>query len=268
MRWLLIFLGLATHVQADMPDKITLVAPKYWCPFACEAQAEQEGFAIEIAKHAFAEMNIKVVYFNMPYDRALREVREGSVDGVIPTFKEEAPEFIYPQQSISVTKYCFYTKPYKNWQYTGIPSLEKINFLATSGYSYSQDIDLYIASMKGSHSVELLKGEDIPQRMFKMLEYERFDALLDDSMLIDFMKANTGHGADLRVAGCLDVINHGYLALSPKHKPRSAYFADVFDKGVGILRSKNKIKAILKKYGIDDWHNELFIQVKASKKEL
>lgn len=266
MRWLFLFLGLVVNVQAEMPERITIVAPKFWCPFACEAKAELEGFAIEIAKHAFAEVNIKVEYINMPYDRALLEVREGTVDGVIPTFKEEAPEFIYPLQSASVTKYCFYTKSNENWKYSGIQSLENINFLATSGYSYSQGIDSYIANMKGSHRVELLKGNDIPQRMYQMLEYKIFDALLDDSLLIAFMRASTDYGADLRIAGCLDVINHGYLALSPKHKIRSEYFADAFDKGVGILRSKSKIKSILKKYGIDDWHDDLSMPARSSKK--
>jgi len=252
---LLLFALLTSPVSAQSPKAISIVAPKFWCPFACDANSPQQGFAIEIARAAFLEFGITVNYTNMPYDRALLEVKKGvMVQAVVPTFKEEAPHFIYPNNATSATEYCFYVKQNSGWHFMDFPDLKNIRFAATSGYIYSPKMDAYIAqhTEKTTGRVYLLKGEDIPIRMFQMIINGRYEAFLEDTRLIDFLRSN-GKLAGLKKAGCLAVINYGYLALTPSKVFPSKQMAKYFDEGMLILRNSGKLKEILDKYGVQDW---------------
>jgi len=252
---LLLFALLTPPVSAQSPKAISIVAPKFWCPFACDANSPQHGFAIEIARAAFLEFGITVNYTNMPYDRALLEVKKGvMVQAVVPTFKEEAPHFIYPSSATSATEYCFYVKQHSRWYFNDFTDLNNMRFTATSGYIYSPKMDTYIAQHfeKTSGRVYLLKGENIPSRMYHMIINSRYDAFLEDTRLIDFLRSN-GSLAGLKKAGCLDVINYGYLALTPSKTFPSKQMAKYFDQGMLILRSSGKLKEILDKYGVQDW---------------
>lgn len=243
----------ALSTQANPVRAITVVAPKFWCPFSCEANTAREGFVIEIIKKAFKESNIEVIYSNMPYERSLLEVRAGRIDAVAPTFKAEAPDFIYPKQYVSINEYCFYTRFDSSWSYDGINSVKRISFVATSGYSYNRDIDEYIANNIGkTESVLLLKGHRITERMAGMVKYKRFNALLEDTGLIDFMRFTTNHGEDLIKAGCLEPTLRGYLALSPKQENKSTALSLTFDKGMKALKERGTIQLILNKYGINN----------------
>lgn len=243
-----LILPLYTHAQ---PIKvINIAAPEFWCPYACNAQAKLQGFAIDITRAAFKTVNIKVNYTNMPYDRALAEAKQGKLDGVVPTFKGEAPDFIYPQQSLSQTQYCFYTAGHP-WQFNGINSLKEIEFGVTSGYSYSPEIDAFILHNK-DNQVHVLHGNKIPQRMYQMIANERFHALLEDTRLIDFLISKKGIGSKLKRSGCIKTISHGFLALSPRNIKRSKFLSDQFDKGYSAITLKNIPKLILHKYGIKD----------------
>ena len=239
----------ASHATAQTPT-ISIAAPEYWCPYACSAQDELQGFAIEITRAAFKAVNIEVIYSNKPYDRALAEVKLGKIDGVVPTFKDEAPDFIYPQKSISSTQYCFYTLNSK-WRYSGVDSIKGTEFGVTSGYAYSPEMDIFINNNKGQQ-VQVLHGEDIPKRMYQMVKNNRFHAFLEDTRLIDFLVETRSIGRDLKRSGCIDIINHGFLALSPANKVRSTYLSKQFDKGLLAISLKNIPKIILKKYGIKD----------------
>ncbi len=252
---LLLFALLTPSVSAQSPKAISIVAPKFWCPFACDANSPQQGFAIEIARAALHEFGINVKYTNMPYDRALLEVKKGvMVQAVVPTFKDEAPNFIYPKSATSATEYCFYVKQSSRWHFTDYASLNTIQFAATSGYIYSPKLDDYINqhANKSNGAVYLLKGEDISARMFQMIMKGRYDAFIEDTRLIDYLQSN-GELAGLKKAGCLDIINYGYLALTPNEKFPSDQVAKYFDEGMLILRKSGKLKQILDKYGVQDW---------------
>ncbi|NVK37082.1 MAG: transporter substrate-binding domain-containing protein [Gammaproteobacteria bacterium] len=233
---------------AEDNKQVHITAPDYWCPYACPADQALKGFAIDIAIAAYAAVDIKVVYTNEPYDRALNDVKTGRLDGVAPTFKEEAPDFIFPTHSISTTQYCFYTAQ-SDWQFSDMNSLNDVRFAATSGYAYSPKMDEYINENKGTQ-VHLLKGDDVPNRMYQMLKNNRIDAILDDTRLIDYMLNTNEINGTLQQAGCLDSKSYGYLALSPRFLRRSLFLAEQFDIGFTKIKTQGKVAEILKQYGI------------------
>lgn len=250
-RLLLFFVLFSEKSHSELLNTISITAPEYWCPYACDAKSSEKGFTIEIAIAAFKAVNIKVNYINEPYDRALMDVNNGRIDAVLPTFKSEAPSFIYPQEVLSTTRYCFYTIN-SNWQYTGLTSLSNIKFSATSGYSYSPEMDELIKKNQ-NRQVELLRGDNIPERMYKMLTNSRIDAVLEDTRLMDYMIKTQRVSVLPKRSGCLDIVHYGYLALSPANSDRSEYFAQQFDKGLKLIQKNNIPTTILLKYGISSF---------------
>ncbi|WP_430460263.1 substrate-binding periplasmic protein [Thalassolituus sp. LLYu03] len=240
-----------SSVALAEPDVITLVAPEYWCPFSCAEGSEEEGFAVDITRAALATQGIRVRYVNMAYDRALQQVRHGTVDAVVPVMVDEAPDFVYPQQPVSATEYCFYSAPQSVWQYDGEASLAGVRLLATSGYRYGEPVDTYIELNKNG-AVTLMQGGNIPDRMIRMVQSGRFDALLDDSRLFDYAIARNRYPVTLRNAGCLPEVYYGFAAFSPALS-RTPHSVEAFNRGLKQIRASGELARILKRYAISDW---------------
>ncbi|MFC4257645.1 ABC transporter substrate-binding protein [Marinobacter lacisalsi] len=235
---------------SEVPDgeslTVSVAAPAYWCPYACEADKARRGFTVEIARTALEASGHSIVYRNMPYDRALVETARGNVDAIVPAFRGETPGFILPRHAVSVTEYCFYVSSDAPWRYAGPDSLDTIRFVATSGYSYAEAVDAHIAANL-DQDVTLIKGDDIPRRLRELVLIGRFDALLDDRLLLEY----SGEHVGLVNAGCLEERHTGYLALSPKHPDRSNAIARAFDRGIKEIRADGRLCTILDHYGLD-----------------
>lgn len=225
---------------------VSIAAPLYWCPYACDATGSRWGFTVEIARAALETMGYQVAYRNLPYDRALFELQTGHIDATIPTYKGEAPDVIYPEHAVSLSEFCFYVANDNPWRYAGLDSLEPIRFVATSGYTYGEEVDAYIAEHLDNR-VSLIRGQDIPERLRRMVRFGRFNALLDDRLLFESSGLN---GDGLVNAGCLDERHAGYLALSPHNPERSNAIAAAFDLGFKRARADGQLCAILEKYGL------------------
>lgn len=145
----------------------------------------------------------------------------------------------------SSTEYCFYIAEDKSWRYAGPDSLDGIDFVATSGYSYGKKLDAYIATHR-EKSVALIQGEDIPERLQQMVRMGRYDALLEDRLLFEPGQSSDG----LVNAGCLEERHSGYLALSPQNPDRSRTIAEAFDRGFERIRANGRVCEILRDYGL------------------
>ncbi|MDX1636107.1 MAG: transporter substrate-binding domain-containing protein, partial [Marinobacter sp.] len=222
---------------------VSIAAPLYWCPYACDATTARWGYTVEIARAALQTMGYQVTYRNLPYDRALLNLQTGRIDATIPTFKGEAPGVIYPDHPVSLSEYCFYVETDESWRYRGVDSLTAIRFVATSGYTYGAEVDAYIAEHLDSR-VDLIRGQDIPHRLRRMVQAGRFD----DRLLFE----SSGQDDEGLVnAGCLEERHHGYLALSPHNPERARAIAAAFDRGLERARADGRLCAILEKYGLE-----------------
>nr|WP_284048026.1 transporter substrate-binding domain-containing protein [Marinobacter sp. ATCH36] len=222
---------------------VSIAAPEYWCPYACDMAGSRLGFTVDITRAALESQGHRVVYRNLTYDRALVEAMRGRIDATIPTFKSEAPDFIFPSHAVSRTEYCFYVPKGEPWRYNGVDSLENMRFVATSGYSYGEDVDAYISENQDV-GVTLIGGDDIPNRLRELVRRERFGALLDDRLLFESSQKNVG----LVNAGCLDEHHAGYLALSPANPDRSNAIARAFERGIKVIRENGQFCEILDNY--------------------
>jgi polar amino acid transport system substrate-binding protein len=234
-----------SETRAEESLVVSIAAPDYWCPYACDLSGSRSGFTVDIVRFALESGGHRVVYQNLPYDRALFEARRGRIDAVLPTFREEAPDVIFPSQAVSLTEYCFYVSEDEPWRYDGLDSLKNRQFVATSGYSYGNDMDAYISENLDKR-VTLIQGNGVSGRLRELVRRKRFDALLDDRLLFEFSQDSTG----LSNAGCLVERHDGYLALSPENPDRSNTIARAFDGGIKDMREDGQLCEILEDYGL------------------
>lgn len=222
---------------------VTIAAPDYWCPYACNAAGARSGFTVDIARAALESRGHEVVYRNLPYDRALVEAKTGRIDATMPTFKGEAPDFIFPSHAVSLTEYCFYVSQGNDWRYQGLESLSSIRFVATSGYTYGQEMDNYIIEHQDSRAT-LIRGSGVSGRLRELVQRGRYHALLDDRLLFESGENRSG----LVNAGCLDERHPGYLALSPESPERSENIARAFELGMEDIQKSGELCEILDRY--------------------
>lgn len=232
-----------SETRAAKSLTVSIAAPEYWCPYACDEAGSRSGFTVDIARAALESQGHRVVYKNLTYDRALVETKRGRIDATIPAFKSEAPDFIFPSQAVSLTEYCFYVPKDEPWRYNGVDSLENMRFVATSGYSYGEDVDRHISENQDVR-VTLIGGDDVPNRLRELVRRERYGALLDDRLLFESSQTSVG----LVNAGCLDEHHAGYLALSPANPERSNAIARAFERGIKVIREDGQLCEILDNY--------------------
>lgn len=231
-----------------LAEEITLVSPAYWCPFSCTAGAAQEGFTVDIIRWIFARHGISVRLLNENYSRALADVRSGRYSASPSTFKDEAPDFTYPEQAVSFNRFCFYTRPDDDWSYQGLASLAPRQVGIIQNYAYGHELDALIQQQPAIFRP--YSGNDLTLRLIKQLQLKRFNTFIEEENLVNYTQQQNP-GIPLRQAGCQDG-TLAYMAISPLHPQREAY-ARLFDEGMHEIRRNGVLQQILSAYGLSDW---------------
>ncbi|GAA5177299.1 transporter substrate-binding domain-containing protein [Niveibacterium umoris] len=236
---------LASPAHAEVLD---IVAPAFWCPFACQAGDAREGFTIEILRAIFEPAGHKVVLHNENYARALADVRSGQFLATPSTLHDEAPDFVFPEEPVSRNRYCFFTRPNDAWLYSGAGTLKGRTVGVVQGYSYGEAIDH--AMEKHAARFEVVAGDDLTLRLARMMQAERIDAFVEEENLVAWLRFKEVV-PPLRAAGC-EAPLYGYVAFSPTN-PRSKTYAAQFSRGIRQLRADGRLARILARYGLRDW---------------
>ena len=245
----LVALLLLAAVPLARADEILLASPDYWCPFSCKAGAAQEGFTVDIVREIFTAAGHQVRLVNENYSRALMDVRAGTYTATPSTFRQEAPDFVFPVQPISRNRYCVYGPANSAWSYHGPASLKGLPRVGViRDYSYGVALDATIKAEP--QRFEVHTGDGLTERMLRRLQLGRMDAFIEEENLVAYtVKQHPELRA--RMAGC-EAPSYAYMAISPKSAKAQDY-ARLFSDGMHKLRSSGRLKAILASYGLAEW---------------
>lgn len=244
--WLLA--GILLTAAPSSADEIALASPDYWCPFSCKADSVQEGFAVEIIRSIFTAAGHRVHLINENYSRALVNVRAGIHTATPSTFKEEAPDFVFPELPISRNRYCFFTRTSDRWTYSGPNSLDGRRTGIIRDYAYGRELDLLIQATPALFDVHT--GDNLTERLVKRLNAGRLDAFIEEENLVLYTVRRDSR-LQVRTAGCLTP-RFAYMAISPKH-PNGRRYAELFTEGMRRLHQSGELKRILAGYGLEVW---------------
>jgi len=239
-------------LPAAQADTITLRADD-WCPYNCDPASEQPGYAVEIARKVFEAAGHTVDYQLMPWARTLVEVRNGNVDGAIGAAPDEAEGLVFPELNIGVADNSFWIKKGNAWRYAGPASLESIRLGAILDYTYSADVDAYLAANRGkAGKVTLATGDDALEKNFKMLDLGRLDAVIENTAVARYQLKELGLTEAMETAGAFEA-DPIYIAFTPA-KPQGAEYAKLLSEGIAKLRASGELAQIMARYGLKDWN--------------
>jgi polar amino acid transport system substrate-binding protein len=242
----LFVLLLATPVVAA---EIVIVADE-WSPYCGKAGSTYPGYGVEIAKRIFEANGYTFKYLNIPWTRAIKETRAGKYNAIIGAYKDEAPDFVFPEEEFGVSRYAFYAKQESQWRYAGIESLQSKKIGLIKGYSYGEELNSYFE--KNAQRVQYVSGNDPLYQNIKKLLAGRFDTLIAGENVMTYKIKEMGVSGEVINVGVTDISDNLYVAFSPANKD-SSKFAAIFSIGIQNLKKSGELNQILNRYELHYW---------------
>ena len=239
---------LTAAVQADT---ITIRADS-WYPMNGDPGSDKPGYMIELARAVFEPAGHQVDYQVMPWERAVKSVRSGDFDCVVGAYKEDAPDFVFPEESWGHDETHLWVTPDSSWRYTGVESLDGITVGLIGGYAYAGDFDAYFESHPGQ--AQFINANNALEKNIKKVVGGRIDTTAESPSVMRAKLKDLGMQGKLTSAGALAEAVPMYIACSPANN-RSKSYVDLVDSGTRELRESGQLKNILERYGLEDWKN-------------
>lgn len=247
MRFFLLILLVLISLPSNSSTRVK-IATDSWCPYVCNYDGQSSGILVDIVEKAFAEKGYLVDFVWLNWARAIREAREGEVQGIIGGFKSDSPDFIFGNEFLLYSQMCFYTSQQDSWQYKGTSSLNSRDTVIVNRYSYGEGIDAYIDANEhaGEENVTRVYGRKTIAQRLKLLAKRKVNTLIDDKLVVANVNKSLAEKDKLRLAGCLSP-EKVYLAFSPNSN-LSPRLSRAFDRGIQQLKQSGELKRIIAKY--------------------
>ena len=258
-----------------------------FCPYHCTDSKggwdkNHPGYAYEIYDEIYSSAGYDFKAIQSFFHGGMRLTDTGAVDAISGPIKLESKleseiktrqnkntgaiysRLIYSEEPISIYQSsCFFGKAGMKWKYKGIQSLLPYITAVVKDFDYGESLNKIIeaeaTSKKNAPKIQLMYGKDIHLRNFSMLLNRRVDLVLADLQVglytINKMeKEQQIEKGSIKLLDCTDEGKRNlYVGFSPKRPKKSRLLAQLFDQGIGRLRSSGRLKLILDKYGLNDW---------------
>ena len=243
------------------PDTILLTSD-IWCPYNCASDAENPGYAIEIARIIFEKAGHTLQYEVVPWSRSLKLVKEGNSTAVVGVTRNEAPDLVFPEQEFGISVIHFFKRKGFAWKFSGTESLKSVRVGIMADYEYGAGLDAYFEKNANTTKVQIIRAREPLVLNIRKLLGERIDVIPEDKSV--FMET-------ARSMGVLDKIENAgidpirsrkdleesklYMAFSPKD-PKSKDYARLLTDGIAQMRLSGELNRILARYGLTDWRED------------
>ncbi len=240
--------SLAATVAADTLS----IRADNWFPMNGDPNSDHPGYMIEMATAIMAEHGVSIDYRTMPWKRALESVRNGAFDCVVGAYKEDAPDFAYPDAPWGMDQPMFYVVKGSPWKYAGLESLADQKVGVIGGYAYEEAFDKHVEAHQESAMFQVLSADNALEQNIKKLLAQRITTTVESHLVMAAKLKELQLVGSLVKAGALRDPIEMYIACTPDNK-RTATFAQQLGEGTKKLRTSGKLKEILDRYGLDDW---------------
>ena len=246
---LLFLLLLISHTITTMQAKTIRIAAIDWCPQLCPKET-QDGYVLDIIKEVFKNSIYKIEVQTYPWSRAISMTKNGTVHALLSPAKKEAPNLIYPKKPVGKQQMCFFSTKSSLWEYKSINSLKNKNIGIATDTSI-EELNHYIKQNSKQFQYLPYSQFYIKQSLLK-LDRKRFDAFLFTKNSTVYKINLLGLKGQYKNVGCVSSANI-YIAFTPQKslRPYINEIIDFFDKKMQKINQTNKIKVIMKSYGLE-----------------
>lgn len=207
---------------------------------------------IDLAETIFSQHDIEVKYNIVPWDRAVKQTREGKYNCVVGAYMSDAPDFIFPKSSWGLDVPRFYVRKHDPWEFSGhIDSLRFRKLGVIEGYKYREDFDEYITQHNTVY-VQTVKGNLALETNIRKLMAKRIDTTIESENVFNAKLKEMNLEQEFQSAGHIIPATKMYIACSPSH-PNSRRYVEIVDQAMPVLRRTGKLGKILSRYGLKDW---------------
>lgn len=251
--WLSGALARAQDAAGAPPPLIRLVGEE-WCPHTCGGTQQLPGYMVEIVQTVLHDLGYDSAFTATHWARALRDTRAGRFDLLIGIGRNDAAEFRLTRQAFALSEFCVYTAADSSWQYTGLESLALLRLGVPTGYSFDAPMAKYLASNQHNARVQMVADERPLRVLLERLQHDRVDAFVASEASLRFYLQGDPVFGLIRKAGCLEYRQPFFVAAASSNVQTSRLI-DELDQGISRLRDNGRLKIILDRYHILDWHH-------------
>jgi len=233
------------------------IATDEWCPYDClPGQNDGKvGYLGDLLVETMKAKGHKVEFVEVNYARGLELVREGKLDGTMACFREEAPDFIFPDFPLGKSNSTFFTLKDSSWSYTGTQSLKQAKMIGIiDGYDYVDPTVMKYLDTK-PNNVLAMKGGKPLERLLEMLISGRITTIIEDKSVLEYKITQMGKTDLVKVSGVTDSVIDVFASFSPKIK-NSKEYAKILSEETLKMRKDGRLQVLLDKYGIKDWQSK------------
>ncbi len=197
-----------------------------WCPFGCNPETEdgKKGYLADIMISIFNKKGYTVNTHFLTFSRNLKLGRSGELDMIIGLYREDAPDFIFPDTHQGLAVDTFYIKKTVNWQFTDICSLKKAGVIGLiTDYAYGggdQNFKSFVNS--NPNQISIISGSKPLVRSITMLLKDRINAFIEVKQVAQYNMKKMAVVDQIKEAGHLEKQIPVYIALSPALPPEKA----------------------------------------------
>ncbi|MDH4100221.1 MAG: transporter substrate-binding domain-containing protein [Nitrospirota bacterium] len=232
-----------------MADTITIAGDEFG-PYNTDPKSSMPGYGVEIAKRVFEAAGHTVNYNLMPWNRAVKKVRQGEYNAVISAYRSCAPDFVFPDEEFGNSRITFFTRKGKQWKFKGVDSLSSVSVCLIKDYSYGEELSNFFKEHEDR--VQYVFGSEALLLNIKKVAAGRCDVTIGDQNMVLQKARNLGVADQIVRAGYLGPGENVYVAFSPEN-PGSKEYAEILSKGIRKLKQSGELDKILEKYGVEYW---------------
>ncbi|MCB1144101.1 MAG: transporter substrate-binding domain-containing protein [Leptospiraceae bacterium] len=182
---------------------------------------KRKGYAIDMIEEIYRNKGFTIKLNTFPYARGLLMIQKGECDiyAEAAYSPEEENNFIFGEEPTFLYQLAFVVRKDSQWRFQGIESLKEIRVATGVGWDYSyvsSDYQKYLTDPENKGKVEFLSGEDVVERILKLMISGRIDAYCDSIDVINYFANKLNISEEIREAGGFQTL----LVEKPIFSPR------------------------------------------------
>ena len=227
-----------------------------WCPQHCIDNKKNPGYLVEIAQASLKVSNINSTMTFEPWLRAIKNVKDGTYDGLLTPAQSEEKDLIRHKISLASQRFCFYAKKSDKLVLNNLQDFKNKFIAFTKGNNLGSEFMDFINSKE--NNVKLSKiisnNSEFAPRVFKFLLKRNIDAIAITEDFGDYYLGKNPEIKQLVEKQYCTKEEFLHVGLSPKNIPRSRVIATHIDIGLKKIKENGTYNKILNKYFLNFNH--------------